>query len=127
MQRRCTSTPTSRSLLVQYTPTGLNIRKCTPSLDEVYIRTPPSPFVFPLFLFALLPRPHVWRQIPIYYINSLSLFEFIRSKDRTHPHGTSGLRKKAVTVGKVSKLHLYIGEEFLIFPFALEVPLHRPT
>ena len=44
-------------------PIALTMMKCTPSVDEVYIRTQPTlafTFLFPLFLFALLPRLHGW-------------------------------------------------------------------
>jgi len=43
VRRGCTSTPTSCSLPVGYTPPGRTVRKCTPGIDEVYIRTPPTP------------------------------------------------------------------------------------
>ena len=61
--------PTSRSLLVQYTPPGLTIRKCTPGIDDVYIRTliphlplwrSHSPY------FPLRSSPHVWGQFLAY-------------------------------------------------------------
>ena len=83
VRRDCTSTPTSRSLLVQYTPLGLTITQCTPCVDEGYIRTPPSTFAFPLFLFAVVARPHVWRQMPTYSINSFSLLSLF---DRRFAH-----------------------------------------
>src|ERR1700761_6285010 len=58
--------PTSRSLLVRYTPLGLPLRRRCVYKDP---SCPSSHFCVPTlhtFLFALLPRPHIWRQIPSY-------------------------------------------------------------
>ena len=125
---------TSRSLLVWYSPPGLTIRTCIPGVDEVYIRTPPTPPSTLAFSFSIrssslfsprlapdsdlptstsLQDPRLLVDVSIIFISFSS--SSIQSKHRTRPHGTSELTETPVREGKVSKLCLYIPDQFKCF------------
>jgi len=131
VRRGCTSTPYFMFFACTEHPPRDNHQECTPGIDEVYIRTrpiPPSSLAFPLsmrssslFSPPLVPDSDLPTstslQDPLLLVDVSMIFliffiEFYSIKTSHMSPGTFELTETAVRERKVSKLRLYIRDQF---------------